>query len=109
MTATGSQLVRTDDYEASIEAVDDARRDLERQRRESEAARENYAILQERAEAEVIELQRLEEERKADAEVQHALERQRQERLEQERLERERQEREAAQQAAAADTQLPYR
>ena len=94
--ATGSELVRADDYEAAIDELADARDDLERRRVEAETARETFSRLREDAEGEVIELQQLEEERLRDEAVQHELERQRQQRLEQERLEQERRDREAA-------------
>lgn len=88
--ANGSQLVRADDYEEAIRELDDARQALERQRDETTAARQTWAALKTAAEDQVLELQRIEEERLADAAVQHELERQRQARAEQERRERER-------------------
>lgn len=100
--ATGSELVRTDDYEAAIDALEHARRDLESQRRRTDQARESFAALKQAAENEVLELQQLEQERLRDAEVQHELERQRRERLERERVEHERAEQTRRERAAAA-------
>ncbi len=103
---TGSQLVVADDYEAAIHELDDARRTLERQRTDTAEAGEIWAALKIEAEDQLLQLQRIEQERLADAQVQHELERQRQARAEQERQEREqeaqRQEEEAAAAAAAA-------
>jgi peptidoglycan LD-endopeptidase LytH len=87
--ATGSELVRADDYEAAIDELTEARDDLERRRTEAEAARATFARLREEAEAEVVELQRLEEERLRDEAVRREVERQRQVRLDQERREQE--------------------
>ena len=87
--ATGSELVRADDYEAAIAELTEARDDLERRRSETETARTTFAALRADAEAEVVELQRIEEERLRDVAVQRELERQRQAQLEQERLEQE--------------------
>jgi murein DD-endopeptidase MepM/ murein hydrolase activator NlpD len=97
--ATGSQLVRADDYEEAIHELEDARRKLERQRADTTAAHEDWQALKVAAEDEVLELQRIEQERLADAQVQHELERQRQALAEQERRE---QEQEAQRQATAA-------
>lgn len=83
--ATGSQLVRTNDYEQAIDELSDARDDLERRRTETEAARESFERLRDQAEAEVVELQRIEEERLRDEAVRLELERQRQAQLDQER------------------------
>lgn len=96
---TESELVQADDFDVAIHELDEARQALDAQRQETIAAREDWADLRVAAEEQVIELQRIEEERLADALVQHELERQRQARAEQERLERER---EAQRQAAAA-------
>jgi peptidoglycan LD-endopeptidase LytH len=94
----GSRLVQVDDYDEAIAELEQARQQLERQRADTEAARDSWAALKVEAEQQVLELQRIEQERLADAEVQHELERQRRARVEQERLERER---EAQRQAAA--------
>lgn len=101
-SASGSQLVQVDDYDQAIEDLDDARHALEQKRSETADAQESWAALKADAEEQVLELQRIEQERLTDAEVQHELERQRQARAEQERREREQEaEREAAAKAAA--------
>ncbi|MDW3215994.1 MAG: peptidoglycan DD-metalloendopeptidase family protein [Ilumatobacteraceae bacterium] len=101
-TASGSQLVQVDDYDQAIDELDDARHALEQKRSETADAEESWAALKADAEQQVLDLQRIEQERLADAEVQHELERQRQARAEQERREREQEaEREAAAKAAA--------
>lgn len=100
--ASGSQLVQADDYDQAIDELDDARHALERKREDTVDARDSWAALKSNAEQQVLELQRIEQERLADAEVQHELERQRQARIEQERREREQEaERQAAANAAA--------
>ncbi len=101
--ATGSELVQADDYDEAIRELDEARQALEQQRNDTVEARETWTALKATAENEVLELQQIEQERLADAEVQHELERQRQERAEQARLEREESERQAAADAAAAE------
>lgn len=101
--ANGSQLVQADEYDEALRELDDARHALERQRDNTVEARETWTGLKAAAENEVLELQRIEQERLADAEVQHELERQRQERAEQERREREEEERQAAAEVAAAE------
>lgn len=100
--ASGSQLVQADDYDQAIDELDDARHALEQKRADTAGARDSWAALKAEAEQQVLELQRIEQERLADAEVQHELERQRQARAEQERREREQEaERQAAVNAAA--------
>jgi murein DD-endopeptidase MepM/ murein hydrolase activator NlpD len=101
--ATGSQLVQADDYDEALRELDEARHSLERQRDDTVEARETWTALKAAAEAEVLDLQRIEQERLADAQVQHELERQRQERAERQREEAER--RAAA--AAAARSSAP--
>ena len=101
--ATGSELVQADDYDEAIRELDDARHALEQQRADAVEARATWTALKATAEDEVLELQQIEQERLADAEVQHELERQRQERAEQERREREEIERQAAAESAEAD------
>lgn len=96
--ASGALLVEVDDYDEAIDELDDARRALEQKRADTVDARESWAALKTDAEQQVLELQRIEQERLVDAEVQHELERQRQARAEQERRE---QEQEAERQAAA--------
>ena len=97
--ANGSQLVQADDYDQAIDELDDARRALEQRRAETADAQESWAALKADAEQQVLDLERIEQERLADAQVQHELERQRQARAEQERREREQ---EAERQAAAS-------
>jgi murein DD-endopeptidase MepM/ murein hydrolase activator NlpD len=100
--ASGSQLVQVDDYDQAIDELDDARHALEQKRADTADAADAWAALKADAEQQVLELQRIEQERLADAEVQHELERQRQARAEQERREREQEaERQAAANAAA--------
>ncbi len=95
--ANGSGRATIDEFEAAISDLEDLRHELEDSRTATEAARENWAALQLDAEARVLELEELEQERLEDAEVQHELERQRRAAAEQAR-----QEEEAAQRAAAA-------
>ncbi len=97
--ATGSGLVQTDEYEQAIHVLDEARKALEQRRAETIEAGETWAALKSDAEEQVVALQRIEEERLADAQVQHALERQRKERAEQEQ---QAQAQEAARRAAAS-------
>ena len=72
--ATGASLVSVDDFDAAIEQLDDTRSRVERQRTETERAREDLIALQQQAEAEVLELQEIEEQRLADVAVQRELE-----------------------------------
>ena len=102
--ATGSELVRADEYDEAIDRLDAARHDLEARQAETSDARDSFANLEASAQAEVIELQQIEQERLQDAAVQHELERQRQARLEQERKEREEEQRQAASAQAAAQS-----
>ncbi len=99
--ATGSELVRADEYDEVIDEVDRTRDDLERRRAETADAHETFSSLKGSAEAEVLQLQQLEEERLQDAAVQHELERLRLARVEQERQEQERDEQERRRRAAA--------
>lgn len=99
--ATGSALASVDSYESAITDLDHLRADLDRQREDAANARQDYIALKANAEAEVVNLQAIEQERIADANVQHELERLRREREEQERRE---QEAAAAAAAAAAAT-----
>lgn len=94
---TGSELVRADDYEQAIDELDAARTALEGRRAATESARDDYLALAEAAEAEVVRLQEIEEQRLQDLAVQQELERQRQAKLAEERAAAE-----AAQAAAAA-------
>ena len=72
--ATGASLVSVDDFDAAIEQLDDTRSRVERQRSETERAREDLIALQEQAEAQVLELQEIEEQRLTDVAVQRELE-----------------------------------
>ncbi len=96
--ATESELVKADDFDVAINNLNDARADLEQTKSNTEAARDNFANLQATAEAEVIQLQEIEEQRLKDVAVQEALERQRLERVAQERAD-------AAAAAAAAQAE----
>lgn len=100
-TATGDVLVSVDDFDAAIDEVNDARSDLERQRAQQLSAVEEYEQLRLNAEAEVVRLQEIEEQRLQDVAVQRELERQRQEQLAAEQAEQQRQ----AEAAAAAQPQ----
>ena len=100
-TATGDVLVSVDDFDEAIDEVNDARSDLERQRAEQLSAVEEYEQLRINAEAEVVRLQEIEEQRLQDVAVQRELERQRQEQLAAEQAEQQRQ----AEAAAAAQPQ----
>lgn len=105
--ATGSELVRADDYEVAIDELADARVDLQRRESETEAARATFARLRDEAEVEVVELQRIEEERLRDEAVRIELERQRQAQLDQERREQEAAAAEAQRQADEAARSSP--
>ncbi len=100
--ANGSGRASIDEFEAAISELEDLRHELEDRRAATEAARENWAALEVRAEEQVLELERLEQERLQDAEVQHELERQRRAAAEQARREEEAAQRAAAANAAAA-------
>ncbi len=90
--AGGTAAVELDEFDALMVQISDRRDDLERRRDEAAAAREEYTELQARAEAEVLNLQEVEEQRLHDEAVRQELQRQR----------RERQEREAAEAASFA-------
>jgi murein DD-endopeptidase MepM/ murein hydrolase activator NlpD len=83
--ATESELVKADDFDVAINNLNEARADMEQKQADTEAARDNFANLRADAEAEVIQLQEIEEQRLKDVAVQEALERQRLERVAQER------------------------
>ncbi len=87
-----SGLVELDDFDAVMTELDEMTNALEARKQQQASASEQYLALRENAEAEVLELQRVEEQRLVDEAVQHELERQR----------RERADREAAEAAAAA-------
>jgi murein DD-endopeptidase MepM/ murein hydrolase activator NlpD len=95
--ATGRTLANMDDFAAAIDQLEDARADLDDQKAEAQAARDSFEGLKAQAEAEVIRLQEIEEQRLADEAVQRELER-----LRAEQAEKDRQEQEAA---AAAQAQ----
>jgi murein DD-endopeptidase MepM/ murein hydrolase activator NlpD len=78
--ATGAVLASTDDFEARLAELDDLQADLADRRQEAVAAREQFDRLRVEAEQQVVELQRIEEQRLADVAVQRELERIRQER-----------------------------
>lgn len=94
--ATESELVKADDFDVAINNLNEARADMERTQADTAAARDNFASLQATAEAEVFQLQEIEEQRLEDVAVQQALERQRLERVAQEQAQ-------AAADAAAAN------
>ena len=75
--ARGNASVVLDDFDAVMDEVTDARTELEGQRTQAAAARENFDQLKANAEAEIVNLARIEQERVIDAEVQHELDRQR--------------------------------
>jgi murein DD-endopeptidase MepM/ murein hydrolase activator NlpD len=82
--ANGSSAVQLDEYDAVAEEVDEQRAQLERQRTQTEEALAEWDRLRERAEAEVLNLQEIEQQRLHDQAVREALEAQRAERLRQE-------------------------
>ena len=93
--ALGNAAIDGDDFEAAINDLEHEQAALDRQRGDTQQARENFEQLMQQAEDEIVRLTEIEQDRVADAEVQHELERQRQERLE----------REAAEAAALAQQQ----
>jgi murein DD-endopeptidase MepM/ murein hydrolase activator NlpD len=100
--ARGVGSVELDDFDAVMKQVREQRADLEEQREETAQAREQYEELQRVAEAEVVKLAEIEEQRLRDVAVQQELERQRQARLAAEAAEAAAQaERDAAEAAAA--------
>lgn len=82
--AHGAGAVEIDDLDAVLDEVETTQRDLEHKLQDTERARERFEQRKAEAEAEVVRLVELEQTRQADAEVQHALERERRERLERE-------------------------
>ena len=90
--ANDELIVDVDDYDQTIDELDEAKADLERGRSEALAASDDFERLRAAAEKEITQLQLVEADRVRDAEVQHALERQRRERAEQEARERAEQE-----------------
>ena len=83
--ATGASASTLNDYEASRIALDNHRDQLDQRLAETEAARERFDTLRAEAEAEVIRLQEIEQQRLRDEAVRAELERQRRERAEAER------------------------
>ncbi len=79
--ARGAASVELDDFAAVMKEVNAQRTDLERQQETTTAAREQFESLKATAEAEVVALAEIEEQRLADVAVQRELERQRQAKL----------------------------
>jgi murein DD-endopeptidase MepM/ murein hydrolase activator NlpD len=101
--ATENVYTDLDDYDALLLEVAETRKNLEEQRADADAATLSFAALIEQAEAEVILLGQIEEQRLKDEAVRKALEAQQRARAEQERQEQAAQaEREAAAAATAA-------
>ncbi|HWL41531.1 MAG TPA: peptidoglycan DD-metalloendopeptidase family protein [Ilumatobacter sp.] len=88
--ASDTASVTIDDFEATISELDTARQEQDDRREQAVDAQARFEQLQQSAEAEIVALEEIERDRVADAEVQHA-------------LERERRAREAAEAAAKAD------
>ena len=82
--ARGAASVELDDFDAVMKDVRAQRSDLERQREATTQAREQFENLKATAEAEVVNLAEIEQQRLADVAVQRELERQRQAKLAQE-------------------------
>jgi murein DD-endopeptidase MepM/ murein hydrolase activator NlpD len=94
--ARGAASVELDDFDAVMKDVNAQRADLERQREATTQAREQFEDLKAAAEAEVVKLAEIEQQRLADVAVQRELERQRQAELAQQAS--------AARQLAASNT-----
>lgn len=75
--ARGNAAVVLDDFDAVMDEVTEARSHLEEQKAQATAAREQFEKLRTTAEAEIVNLAKVEKERIIDAEVQHELDRQR--------------------------------
>lgn len=102
--ATENVYTDLDDYDALLLEVDETREDLEEQQADADAATLSFAALIEQAEAEVVLLGEIEEQRLEDEAVRKALEAQQRARAEQARQEQAAQaEREAAAAADAAN------
>jgi murein DD-endopeptidase MepM/ murein hydrolase activator NlpD len=95
--ASGEVLTDVDTYTESIDELDDRKVALAGQQEQARQARDQFDQLQERAEAEVVELQQIEEQRLQNEAVEHALEAERQRRAAEEEA------RIAAEQRAAAE------
>jgi murein DD-endopeptidase MepM/ murein hydrolase activator NlpD len=85
--ALGGAVTDTDDFEAALEELEEQREVLDGQRAQAEQSQQRFEALMGQAEAEVLRLTEMENERLVDAEVQHELERQRRERAEREAAE----------------------
>jgi len=96
--ATGRTLANMDDFAAAIDELEDVRADLDDQQAEAQAERESFEALKAQAEAEVVNLQEIEEQRLKDEAVQRELEKLR-------AAEAEKAAQEAAAAQAAADAQ----
>ena len=82
--ARGAASVELDDFDTVMKEVEQQRADLERQKEATTRAREQFETLKTNAEAEVVKLAEIEEQRLADVAVQRELERQRKIRADQE-------------------------
>ncbi len=102
--AANTVVADLDEFEALMDDVEETRDDLGAQQEEAAAAVEAFAALQVAAEAEVVRLAEIEQQRLADEAVQRELERQQRIRDEQERQEREAAAAAEAATAAAAAT-----
>ena len=71
--ATGASLVSVDDFDAAIDELEETRSTLSRQQAETEQARDDLAALQAEAEAEILQLQEIEQQRLRDDAVQREL------------------------------------
>jgi peptidoglycan LD-endopeptidase LytH len=98
--ATGRTLASMDDFAAAIDELEDVRADLDDDKAEAQAERESFETLKAQAEAEVVRLKEIEDQRLADEAVQRELDR-----LRAIEAEQARQEQEAAAAQAAADAQ----
>ena len=94
--STETANVDLDDLDALLTDVGEARDDLELQQGQARQERETFTALEQQAEAEIVRLQEIEEQRQIDEAIEHELERQRRERAAREAAE-------AAAQAAAAE------
>ena len=95
-------MVDLDTLDQVARELDAARDHLDERRGAAEEAEARYRDLKTRAEADLEQLEELEQVRQRDAQVEHEVQRLAREKAERERLEREQAEREAAEQAAAA-------
>lgn len=105
--ATENVYVDLDDFDVLTTEAEESRADLEAQQADADAATESYALLMEQAEAQVIRLGEIEEQRLNDEAVRMALQAQQRAQAERERAEEEaRAERAAAASAARAVTPM---